>query len=44
VSANYTKNGLRFEVFTSSLRGLASNAVLISGTQEAVLVDTTFAE
>jgi glyoxylase-like metal-dependent hydrolase (beta-lactamase superfamily II) len=42
VSANYTKNGLRFDVFTSSPCGLASNAVLISGTHEAVLVDTTF--
>ena len=36
------KKGLQFDVFTSSPKALASNAVLISGQNDAVLIDTTF--
>jgi glyoxylase-like metal-dependent hydrolase (beta-lactamase superfamily II) len=33
---------LRFQVFTGHIRALASNAVLITGRKEAILVDTLF--
>ena len=33
-------SGLQFQVFTGQLRAMASNAVLVTGRKEAVLVDT----